>query len=411
MKPVRLGVDRQVRRLRQLGRLDLFVINGKARGAKVTDAARTPTSRSRSCATPSRRSRCQLRGDVSLYPPSTASPVGLRAELPLLEPRRPLLRRGARGRGINDLEEGQAAALIDFDNDGRIDIVVANMGGPLLFYRNVTPIAGPLGRRAAARRAWTGSTIAYGAKRAFSTATTGKTPLRELYPANGYRGQSDPRLHFGLGRRDARARPSRSRWPDGQRESFDGLAIDRYHADPLRPAGAHAMTALLERLRAIDARWFVLVNNALLLCRRAGSCFGLQRDAAPDRSCVRRRRRRRGRRCARLTQETRARRACATGCSRRASPAASTLVLLRSQYDLVLRARRRDRHPLEVRRHRRARPARLQPDELRDRLSRCRSSRSYIFVRPDQFPHVRAHPGADRRLRRPRHHAARAAGR
>ncbi len=68
--------------------------------------------------------------------------------------------------------------------------------------------------------------IAYGARVTLSRDHDKKT-LVELYPANGYRGQSDPRIHFGLGDA-ATVPPVKVEWPDGRVEWFDGLALNRY---------------------------------------------------------------------------------------------------------------------------------------------------------------------------------------
>src|SRR5262249_45000277 len=105
------------------------------------------------------------------------------------------------------------------------DIVVANMGEKLLFYHNVTPNPG---NWVGVLPRWgrDGKELAYGARVLLHRAE-GKTPLRELYPGNGYRGQNDPRIHFGLG--DAQSVPTiEVQWPDGTRESFDGLVLNRY---------------------------------------------------------------------------------------------------------------------------------------------------------------------------------------
>jgi hypothetical protein len=127
--------------------------------------------------------------------------------------------------GIDDREEGQSAALVDLDDDGRLDVVVANLGGPLLVYRNVTPSPGHwLG----VDLRGPGGAAPYGAK-AILHRDDGKTPMREYYPANGYRGQNDPRLHFGLGAA-TKAPDLEVRWPDGKVETFAGLPVDRYTA-------------------------------------------------------------------------------------------------------------------------------------------------------------------------------------
>jgi enediyne biosynthesis protein E4 len=205
------------------GDLDLFVINGKARGAKV---------RTRADAV---HSFAFVRNTITAVPRSFEEKMSLVPDFSgfyLSGFERDCLFWNKGGHfydvalesGITDVEEGQAAALIDFDNDGRMDIVVASMGAPLLFYRNLTPSPGH----------WVGLSLVgppamrtpFGAK-VLLHREDGKTPMRELYPANGFRGQSDPRVHFGLGQ--ATAVPEvEVRWSDGKVERFKGLRIDAY---------------------------------------------------------------------------------------------------------------------------------------------------------------------------------------
>ncbi len=206
------------------GDLDLFVVNGKARGAKVRTAADAT------------RSFAFVRNSIMASPPDLRQKMSLvpdfsRYYLSAFEKSCLFWNHGghfydvAAQAGIGDREEGQSAALVDLDNDGRIDVVVANLGGPLLVYRNVTPSPGHwLG----VDLRGPGGSAPYGAK-AILHRGDGKTPMREYYPANGYRGQSDPRLHFGLGAA-TKAPDLEVRWPDGKVEIFAGLPVDRYAA-------------------------------------------------------------------------------------------------------------------------------------------------------------------------------------
>ncbi|MDD4974875.1 MAG: CRTAC1 family protein [Bacteriovorax sp.] len=100
--------------------------------------------------------------------------------------------------GFNDREENRVMALIDYDNDGKMDVITAGTISKLKIFHNDTEIN--LGNH------WVGfsfedkngSSIPHGAHIKFNL-SNGKKISRELYPANGYRGFNDPRIHVGLG--------------------------------------------------------------------------------------------------------------------------------------------------------------------------------------------------------------------
>ncbi|MBI1362504.1 MAG: hypothetical protein GC134_00780 [Proteobacteria bacterium] len=129
--------------------------------------------------------------------------------------------------GITDTENGRSMTLVDIDNDGRMDAVVANMGGPLMLYHNLTPpqgnwigidLVGPAGHR-----------VPIGA-RVTLMRSDGQPVLRELFPTNGHLAQADPRLHFGLGDKTI-GFGILVRWPDGYHEVFkpDNLHLNQYN--------------------------------------------------------------------------------------------------------------------------------------------------------------------------------------
>jgi hypothetical protein len=205
------------------GDLDLFVVNGKARGQKVrsqSDARRSFAFVRNTIAT----LPVEVRWNIDLYPDFSHFTLSAFEKSCVFWNEGGHFVDVAAEAGVTDLEEGQSAALIDFDDDGRLDVVVGNLGGPLLFYRNVAPRAG----------SWVGLTLVgpggsrlpVGAK-VWLLRPDGKRSMRELYPANGYRGQSDPRIHYGLG--DLTRVPDvLVQWPDNRRETFRGLKVNAY---------------------------------------------------------------------------------------------------------------------------------------------------------------------------------------
>ncbi|MCO8123863.1 CRTAC1 family protein [Stieleria sp. TO1_6] len=126
--------------------------------------------------------------------------------------------------GATDRLDGRAVALADFNNQGDLDLVVANQRGPLLLYQNeVQP-----------QRHW----IAFELQGTHSNRSAigaqirvdwgGQQQLQELVAASGYSAQNQRRLHFGLGDASRVERVS-IRWPSGKKQLIENPSVNQTH--------------------------------------------------------------------------------------------------------------------------------------------------------------------------------------
>ena len=96
--------------------------------------------------------------------------------------------------GMTLIDVGRAVAKGDYDNDGYLDLLVTNNGGPLRLLRNNNSNANAWlivdARTGPSERAAIGAQV---------RATVGhRTFVREIRPQHSYLSSSDPRAHFGL---------------------------------------------------------------------------------------------------------------------------------------------------------------------------------------------------------------------
>lgn len=137
--------------------------------------------------------------------------------------------------GWTERGSSRGVALIDLDDDGRLDVVVTHPFARASVYRNVAA-----GDSIAPERHWIGLTLVGNAEGTARdavgsrvTVTTGEGPdpislVAEVQGLNGFSAQGDRRLHFGLG-------PNRGpitvavEWTGGLRERFHLASVDQYY--------------------------------------------------------------------------------------------------------------------------------------------------------------------------------------
>jgi enediyne biosynthesis protein E4 len=116
---------------------------------------------------------------------------------------------------------GRGLAVGDYDNDGRVDVLIVDSEGKPLLLHNETPQAGHWLLLSLSGKPSHGALVTI-------TLPDGKKLLRHCQTDGSYLSASDARVHVGLG--SATKASVSIKWPDGKTTEHKDLAADQVHS-------------------------------------------------------------------------------------------------------------------------------------------------------------------------------------
>ncbi len=122
--------------------------------------------------------------------------------------------------GLDHLGISYGASTADFDGDGRLELLVANLVDPLSFYHNT----GTEGNRVVFELLGTQSNK-NGIGASITMKAGGRQMVRQLFPSGGYLDGDDSIVQFGLGTAE-KIDTVTVIWPSGQEQNFRDLEVN-----------------------------------------------------------------------------------------------------------------------------------------------------------------------------------------
>lgn len=116
----------------------------------------------------------------------------------------------------------RGACFADYDNDGKVDAFVVNLGAPATLLHNTSQNANHwLTIRLKGKQSNRDGIGAH-----LELLAAGSKQVAQRFAGSGYLSQDDGRVHFGLGV-TAKVDRLTIRWPNGQQQVLENLAVDR----------------------------------------------------------------------------------------------------------------------------------------------------------------------------------------
>jgi hypothetical protein len=120
----------------------------------------------------------------------------------------------------------RGACFADYDNDGKIDAFVVNLGAPATLLHNVTQNSNHWLTVKLKGNSQEKKSNRDGIGARLELVAGGRKQTAERIAGSSYLSQDDGRLHFGLGSA-TKADKLTIHWPSGQEQVLENLSVDR----------------------------------------------------------------------------------------------------------------------------------------------------------------------------------------
>lgn len=136
--------------------------------------------------------------------------------------------------GLNHTDQGRGVSCVDYDLDGRVDILVMPNNAPYKLYRNIASN----NNHFLGIRLFDSGTNPYAIQAKIAVTTAASTQTKELAHANNYASNNPLTQHFGLGQ-ESNIQSIQVTWPDGHEQVINQHLV----SDQTISIGRHCHTS------------------------------------------------------------------------------------------------------------------------------------------------------------------------